>query len=142
MPQIQTQKQNGRIMIWGQIRKRWLVLQPEELIRQLAILYLIEEKKISKSKIQVEKKFLVLGLEKRFDILVYDDDFQPMLLVECKRPDVSIQQDVFDQISLYNIALKVPYLWLTNGPQNYACLIDWESKKYTFIDEVIESLLD
>jgi hypothetical protein len=122
--QLNIKTEDGKKYIWDEIRKKWYVLQPEEFVRQLVIKYLIDVQKFNKNKIQVEKGLVINELEKRFDILVYDNDFNPYLLIECKRPEIKVDQKVLDQISVYNIALKVPYLLVTNGPESYCCKVD------------------
>lgn len=134
--QLNIKTEDGKKYIWDEIRKKWYVLQPEEFVRQLVIKYLIDIQQFNKNKIQVEKGFIINELEKRFDILVYDDNFNPYLLVECKRPEIKIDQKVFDQISVYNIALKVPYLLVTNGPESYCCEVNFEDKSYSFMNEL------
>ncbi|MGK0389619.1 MAG: hypothetical protein ACI94Y_002363 [Maribacter sp.] len=134
--QLNIKTEDGKKYIWDEIRKKWYVLQPEEFVRQLVIKYLIDVQKFNKNKIQVEKGLVINELEKRFDILVYDNDFNPYLLIECKRPEIKVDQKVLDQISVYNIALKVPYLLVTNGPESYCCKVDFEDKSYSFIDEL------
>lgn len=131
--QLSIKTEDGKKYVWDDIRKKWYVLQPEEFVRQLVIKYLIDVQKFNKNKIQVEKGLTINEQEKRFDILVYDDNFNPYLLVECKRPEIKVDQKVFDQISVYNIALKVPYLLVTNGPETYCCEINFEEKSYSFM---------
>lgn len=136
LPQLRTKTAaDGKRYIWCAIRKKWLVLQPEEWVRQLVILFLVDLG-FNKNRIQVEKRLLVNGQEKRFDILVYDEAVVPHLLVECKAPSIPLSQKVLDQISLYNIALKVPYLLVTNGPEMMAVGIDFEKERYDFLTHI------
>lgn len=131
---VKTEK--GKRYIFCIIRKKYLVLQPEELVRQLVIQYLINAHNISKNKINVEKQLLVNGLQKRFDIIVYKADLSPFLLIECKAPKIKMSQATFDQIAQYNMTLKVPYLLITNGIYTYSCAIDFEAKDYTFLSHI------
>jgi len=133
---LKVKTEEGKKYIWDEIRKKWYVLQPEEMVRQLTVEYFIRDLAYNKNKIQIEKRLMINGMEKRFDILVYDNDFNPYLLVECKRPEVAIDQKVFDQISIYNLALNVPYLLVTNGPQSYCCKINFEEKGYEFLNAI------
>ncbi len=133
---LKTKTEDGKRYIWDDIRKKWYVLQPEEFVRQLLVQYLIQDCGYNKNKIQIEKGLVVNGKEKRFDILVYDEDFRPYLLVECKRPEIPVDQKVFDQISVYNIELQVPYLLVSNGLDTYACSINQEEKSYAFLDAI------
>ena len=85
--------------IFDQIRKKWVLLQPEEWVRQHCISYLIESKAYPKSMINVEKKVLINGQSKRYDVIVYQSSGRPFLLIECKAPSISISQSSFDQIA-------------------------------------------
>lgn len=134
--QLKIKTENGKKYIWDDIRMKWYVLQPEEFVRQLVVKYLIQISGYNKNKIQLEKGLMINGLERRFDILVYDNDFNPYLLVECKRPQITVDQKVFDQISVYNIELKVPFLLVTNGPETYCCKVDLIEKNYAFLKEI------
>jgi hypothetical protein len=112
------------------------VLLPEELVRQLVVQYLILEKGYSKNRIALEKALRVNTLEKRCDILIYDLEMKPFLLVECKAPEVKISQEVFRQIAWYNMPLKVPYLMVTNGITTYCCEMDYTLETFRFLPEV------
>ncbi|KAA3631131.1 MAG: restriction endonuclease subunit R, partial [Bacteroidetes bacterium] len=105
--ELRLKKEDGKVYVFDLIRSKWLVLLPEELVRQLLILYLIREKRYSKNFIAVEKGLKVNDLDKRFDLLVYNADTQPFMLVECKAPSVKITQDVFRQMAIYNMAFRV-----------------------------------
>lgn len=122
--------------IFDIIRKKHLVLTPEEIVRQLILHYLIEAKGYPKNKIRVEMGLEVNQLHKRCDILVFDAAFNPVLLVECKSAKVKVTQEVFKQIATYNMTLKVPYLLVTNGPQNYCSKIDHAAQQFEFLDAV------
>lgn len=126
--ELKIKKENGVIYIFDLIRKKHLVLQPEELVRQLMVLHLISIG-YPKEKIQVEKGLNINGLKRRFDIVVYDKDINPFLLVECKSHKIKITQEAFDQIAQYNIALQAPFLLVTNGVQTYCCALDIADKK-------------
>lgn len=127
---------NGRKYIFDIIRKKYLVLTPEELVRQLMLHYLIEEKGYPKNKIQVERGLEFNTMQKRCDILVFDACFKPVLLVECKAARVKMDQKVFEQIARYNMSLKVPYLLVTNGPINYCSYINQEAQSFHFLEEI------
>ena len=122
--------------IFDPIRKKWLVLQPEELVRQLMILYLLEEKKYNKNRINVEKEIVVNRLQKRCDILVFDKDMENFLLVECKAPHVPIHHEVFKQIAWYNMALKVKYLVVTNGQETFCSIMNYEEESFEFLSRI------
>ncbi|CAA6801664.1 MAG: FIG00930567: hypothetical protein [uncultured Aureispira sp.] len=127
---------NAEKYIFDIIRKKYMVLTPEEVVRQLILHYLIEEKGYPKNKIRAEKGLEVNTMAKRYDILVFDQALKPLLLVECKSAKVKIDHKVFDQIAHYNMTLKVPYLLVTNGPVNYCSIINQEEKTFRFLKEI------
>ncbi len=130
-------KQEGGVRkLWDPVRKKWLVLQPEELVRQLLLQYLIQDRKCKLNRIRMEKGLQISSLDKRCDLLVYDKEVKPWLLAECKAPHVHIKQEVFEQVAWYNTALEVPYLLVTNGIETYCCAIDYHTRAYTFLQEV------
>jgi hypothetical protein len=119
--------------IFDEIRKKFVVLTPEEWVRQHVVRYLIDNKKYSKSFINVEKLVKVNGINKRYDIVVFDSKGNIFLLIECKAPEVPISQKTFDQIAQYNLVLKASYLMVTNGLNHYFCQMDFENEKYSFL---------
>ena len=127
---------NSQKYIFDCIRKKYMVLTPEELVRQLVIHYLMDEKKYPKNKIRVEMGLEFNGMSKRCDILVYDNNFEPVFLVECKSAKIKMDQKVFEQIARYNMTLKVPYLLVTNGPVSYCSLINQTEKSFSFLEKV------
>lgn len=133
---LQLKRQDGTRKIWDPVRKKWLVLQPEELVRQLLLQYLLLEKGYNRNRIRMEKGLQVNELDKRCDLLVFDEKIQPFLLAECKAPHVPVGQEVFEQIAWYNTALTVPFLLVTNGIDSYCCAIDYNTRTYTFLQEI------
>jgi hypothetical protein len=133
---LQLKKENGKTLIYDPIRKKHLVLLPEELVRQLVIQYLILDRKFNKNLIRSEQGLVVNKLNKRCDILIYDNNFSPFLLVECKSSKIKITQKTFEQIARYNLPLKVGYLLVTNGIQSFCCKMDYENQSYTFLGNV------
>ena len=113
--QPKIKEENGRELIFDEFRKRWIVLTPEEWVRQNFLQYLTQTKKYPASLIAVEKEIKLGELKKRFDIVVYDKNSKPWMIVECKEMKVSLDKSVLDQILRYNISLDVPYLVITNG---------------------------
>lgn len=136
--ELQLKKRKGVIYIYDPIRKRDMIQTPEEIVRQLTIQYLVAEKGFRPNKLAVEKMLIVNERNKRFDILAYDDATAPLLLVECKAPSISITESAFEQISSYNLVLRVPYLLVTNGVDSYCCKMDYEQNSFEFIKEVPE----
>lgn len=123
-------------LIFDIIRKKFVMLTPEEWVRQHTVHYLIQEKGYPQSYISVEKTLLINGLKKRYDIIVHRPDGGFFLLVECKEPAVAINQAVFDQIARYNMVLKSDFLMVTNGINHYYCKIDSEKKRYLFLRDI------
>lgn len=117
-------------------RKRFVKLTPEEEVRQRFARYLVEEKGFPASLIMTEYSLKLNKLSRRCDILVHKPAGHPALLVECKAPEVKISQASFDQVARYNLAFKVSYLIVTNGLKHYCCLIDFETEKITFLQEI------
>jgi len=127
--------------IFDEIRKKFMVLQPEEWVRQHCVRYLIEELNYPKSLINVEKELKVNGLRKRYDIVIYNSDGSIHLIVECKAPKIKINQSTFDQIARYNLALNSKYLMITNGINHYYCTMDQEAQRYQFLKHIPEYII-
>lgn len=123
----------NKVAIFDEIRKKFIVLTPEEWVRQHVVKYLLEEKKFPKSYINVEKVLKINGLTKRYDVVVFQPDGSIYLLVECKAPEVAISQNTFDQIARYNMTLNAAYLMVTNGLNHYFCQINNGQEHYTFL---------
>lgn len=122
--------------IFDIIRKKYVLLTPEEWVRQNFIRYLINEKGYIQSLIRVEMFFKLNRLAKRADIALFNRNGQPKVLVECKSPKVTINQVVFEQVARYNLGFKVDFLIVTNGLQHYCCKMDYEKKSYDFVNEI------
>jgi len=122
--------------IFDPIRKKFVLLTPEEWVRQNFVQYLISEKKYSANLINIEMAFKLDQYDYRADAVVYDRNAKPLLLVECKAPEVKVGQKQFDQIARYNFRLKVAYLIVTNGISHYCCYIDYEKAEYFFLKEI------
>lgn len=126
----------NKIYIFDIIRKKFVLLQPEEWVRQHVVNFLIQEKKYPKSLINVEKQLTVNGLKKRYDVVVFNSDGSILILVECKAPEISISQNTFDQIARYNLQLNATYLMVTNGLQHFYCQTNSVEEKYTFLRHI------
>jgi hypothetical protein len=113
-------KENDTLKIYDPIRKKNIVLTPEEWVRQHVIQYLIHECKISAALIAVERAFEFNHLKKRFDILVFNQQGKPHLLVECKSFEVDLNSETLMQIATYNQIFKVNHLWISNGLQHHS----------------------
>jgi hypothetical protein len=127
---------DGKLTLFDPIRKKDILITPEEWVRQHFIQYLINQKKYPKSLIKLEGGHKLAGMSRRTDILVYNKQGDKLLLVECKAPSVTINQKTFDQIARYNMVHKVNLLAVTNGLQHYYCSIDFENNCYSFLDDL------
>ena len=123
-------------LIFDEIRKKFVVLQPEEWVRQHCLQYLIQVKLYPKSLMNVEKELRINNLQKRYDIVVFNPDGSIHLIVECKAANIKINQDTFDQIARYNLALNATYLMITNGINHYYCSMDFEAEAYLFLNDI------
>lgn len=132
---IKIKKERGKDFVFDSIRKKYLVLTPEEWVRQNFIQYLIQDKKYPASLIAIEKGLKLNELQKRADALFYKDS-KPHVLMEFKAPNVKITQETFEQISRYNMVFKVPYLIVSNGMDHYCSKIDFQNKSFQFIEEI------
>ena len=126
----------NKVSIFDIVRKKYVVLQPEEWVRQHCVQFLINEKGYPLSLINVEKELKINNLKRRYDIVVFKPDGSIHLIVECKSPKVMINQSAFDQIARYNLTLKATYLMVTNGINHYYCMIDFNQECYKFLKEI------
>lgn len=126
----------NKVSIFDTIRKKFIVLQPEEWVRQHCVRFLMEEKAYPKSLINIEKELVLNNLKKRYDIVVYNPDGTFFLIVECKAPKIQINQATFDQIARYNLELKATYLMVTNGVNHYYCKMDLKNERYEFLQDI------
>jgi len=130
----------GSEMIFDPQRKRWVKLTPEEWVRQHFVQYLINQGRYPPGLIGIEMMFRYNTMKKRVDILVHDRKGQPVMIVECKSPDIRIsdfyEDEVYDQVGGYNLGYKVPYAIVTNGINNYAFKFNAEKKQYEHILEI------
>jgi type I site-specific restriction endonuclease len=117
-----------QIYVFDPIRKKEILLTPEEEVRQCLLDYLILEKKYSKNHIKIEGGIRVNSLQKRTDIIIFDRESRPYLLIECKAPSVKLDAHAIKQASNYNSEIKAPYLAVSNGAQHFCFAIDFESK--------------
>ena len=127
-----------KIYIFDEIRKKYLILTPEEWVRQNFIQYLNQEKKFPIGLIGVEKIVSYNFIKNRLDIIVYDHNGDPYLIVECKAPHVNISQETFYQIGKYNSQLKAKYLVVTNGNKHYCCEMNYNNNEINFLKEIPE----
>lgn len=122
--------------VWDICRQKWIIVTPEEWVRQHLLHYLMNSKAYPSSLIELESTIKIADRSRRFDLVCRNYFLKPVLLAECKAPGVAITQDVFQQASMYNIALKVPLLLVTNGLQHYICRVDYEKGTYEYLQEL------
>lgn len=132
---IRIRKQNEQVQIFDPIRGKWIVLTPEEWVRQNTIIYISDTLEVPLTRIANEVAITYNGLTKRCDSIIYDDYGNPLIIIEYKRSDIEITQHVFDQIATYNLQLRVPYLIVSNGQQHILCKVDFENHKYIFAEQ-------
>jgi len=118
------------------LRKKNVVLTPEEWVRQNFVQYLINHKKYPTSLIAIEKQLKINNLVKRTDILIFNKNGNPNIIVECKAPTVKISQDAFDQIARYNLKLQAKFLIVTNGLEHFYCKMNHQQMQYDFLKEI------
>jgi hypothetical protein len=137
--QLRIKKEAEKTLVFDPLRKKWIVLQPEELVRQCLILWLHEELRYPLQRMSAERGLQVQSLSRRYDLLVYDKQLQPWLLAECKAPKVTLTDRVWEQAGQYNwfdTRLRVPYILISNGIETYCSQIHYEERRW----ETLESL--
>ena len=128
----------NKVAVFDVLRKKFVLLTPEEWVRQHVVHFLLKEKNIPQSLINVEKQLKVHQLIKRYDVVVFNPDGSIWMVVECKAASVPVTQETFDQIARYNLALEATYLMVTNGLEHYFCQLDYEQEKYHFLRDLPE----
>lgn len=133
---LKMKSEGEKTYIFDVVRKKYLLLTPEEWVRQNFIHYLNKEKKYPLGLMGVEQMVKYNSLKTRADIVMYNTEGKANIIVECKAPDVKITQDTFNQIAKYNSQLKVKYLLVTNGMNHYCCEMNYEKNEIVFLEEV------
>lgn len=134
--EIKLRGTQARPMIFDILRKKFIALTPEEWVRQHFIHFLVEHKGYPSALLANEIQLTVGDKVLRADSVLYSRDLKPRMIIEYKAPHIPISQKVFDQISIYNMLLHVDYLVVSNGLQHYICKMDYESKKYVFLEDI------
>lgn len=124
---LKIREDNSRKEVFDPVRQKWVVMTPEEHVRQVFILYLLNVKQLPLSHLSVEHSVTVNGMTQRYDLVVFGDDLQPWMMVECKRPQVKLTQKVADQAARYNAVLRAPLVCVTNGVKRMVFQVDFES---------------
>lgn len=121
--------------LFDEIRNKWMVFNPEEWVRQNLLKYLYTDLNYPKNLISIEKQIIIANRTLRFDALVYSTDFSPLVIIECKAPNIKITQETFDQILTYNYIINSPYLLVTNGLFHVFCKIN-SDKTISFLEKI------
>ena len=130
------QVRNGKNVIFDPLRKKYVALTPEEWVRQHFIHLLTDFKGYPKGLLANEVQLDLNGTRKRCDTVLFNKDLSARMIVEYKAPHIAITQAVFDQITRYNMVLKVDYLIVSNGINHYCCKIDYQSMSYSFLPDI------
>lgn len=133
---IKIRREGNRAVVLDPLRRRWVALTPEEWVRQHFVNLLVSEKHYPATLVANEVQLSVGEKVMRADTVVYDRTLRPRMIVEYKAPTVAITQKVFDQISVYNLLLRVDYLAVSNGRQHYVCRMDYDNEKYSFLENL------
>jgi len=129
-------KQDNKLSIFDSQRKRYVSLTPEEWVRQHFIRFLIESKGYPAALLAIEKQLNMNGMKKRCDAILYDQNANPILIIELKAPNVPISQATFDQVAVYNAKLMVSFFMISNGIEHYCCKVNSETARYEYFPEI------
>ncbi len=134
--ELKVKRVNDGIQIFDILRKKYLVLTQEEWVRQRFLHFLIHHKGFHKDRMAIEMGIEINGMKRRCDLVYYNRQGRPILIVECKAASIKLNQDVFDQIARYNLKLDVPVLIVTNGLDHIACTMDQKNERYIFLKDI------
>ena len=133
---VKTKQTPAGATVFDPVRRKWVALTPEEWVRQHFLQFMVQDLGCPASLIAVEKAITLHGLSKRADLVVYGTDGAPLALVECKAPQVKLDQAVFEQAARYNVVFRVAWLFVTNGLQHYCCRIEHSTGAVHFLQEL------
>ena len=134
--QIKIANKGNKQVIFDFLRRKYVALTPEEWVRQHFVHYLVEHKGYPAGLIGNEVELNVGEKKLRCDTILYNKVAQPQMIIEYKAPQIKLQQKTFDQISAYNLLLKVDYLIVSNGLQHVCCRMDYDNQKFCFLDDI------
>ena len=132
--ELRLRSENNQPQVFDIIRKKLVVLTPEEWVRQHVLHFLVHEKDFPQGLIEVEKSIKLFNTDKRVDILVRTSQLKPLLLIECKEPGVKLGQEEVSQLARYQITLDAPYSFLTNGLQHF--IMKHNDNKITYLENL------
>ena len=133
---IKIQEKGEKRQIFDFLRRKWVALTPEEWVRQHFTHFLVEQKNYPQALLANEVELRIGEKRLRCDTLLYNKELRPRMIIEYKAPTIQIQQKTFDQISVYNLLLKVDYLIVSNGLRHYCCKMDYERQSYQFLEDI------
>lgn len=133
---IHFKEHDGRRMVLDVLRRKYVALTPEEWVRQHFVHFLMEHKGYPKGLLANEVELRVGGKRLRCDTLLYNNGLKPRMIIEYKAPEIEITQRVFNQISAYNLLLRVDYLVVSNGCRHYCCRMDYDRNSYEFLTDI------
>lgn len=134
--EFKIQESEGKLSIFDSLRKKYLILTPEEWVRQHMICFLVRHRDYPKGLFSLEKEVMYNSLQKRFDILVFDRDGSPFLLIECKAPEVNLSKKTVEQVAIYNKTIGAAYMGISNGKQHLFLKYNPNAKKYDQISNL------
>lgn len=135
---VKVKKSGGKVFIFDSVRKKYVVLTPEEWVRQHVMNYLIQHRFYPKSLFRIEGSLAYNTLKKRSDILIYDRSGKPWMLVECKASSIKLTQRAFNQAAIYNMTLGAKYVAVSNGMAHFCCLAPRAGVNPEFLEEFPE----
>ncbi|WP_143307632.1 type I restriction enzyme HsdR N-terminal domain-containing protein [Chitinophaga vietnamensis] len=133
-PDFKIVKNGDKELIFDRFRKKYVTLTPEEWVRQNFLQYLVRVLAYPSSLIGIEREILLGEMKKRFDIVVYNREMQPWMLVECKEMNVPLSQQTLEQVVRYNMVIPASYLVITNGLHTFCCT--WHDMQWRFLTEL------
>ena len=134
--ELQTIVSSGKTMVYDALRKKHVLLTPEEEVRQKLIIYLLQAKKVPAGLIAIERGLTINGMMKRFDLVIYNSLGEPHLAIECKAPSVALTQNTLQQLATYNLHLKAEFLMVSNGLKHLICQVNFETREINFLDSL------
>ena len=138
LPQFpfRTREQSGKLQIFDARRRKYVALTPEEWVRQHFVRFLIEDRGYPGGLTHVEATVKVFDFSRRCDAVIYTPQMRPVVIIECKAPSVSISEETFRQIGVYNAVIRAPLLMVTNGMVHYCCTVDHAAERYHFLEAI------
>jgi len=128
------------MQVFDNVRKKYFNLTSEEWVRQHFIHYLHNVKNYPFGLMRVEKMLKYNNMKNRADIVLYNIYGNPIMIVECKSPEIKMNQESFNQVAKYNCNLRVDFLVVTNGMQHFCCKMDYKNNNISFLNDIPDYL--